>query len=62
MYVTEVKQSSGIMMSGPFVKTGLLNPSARPLPPSGPILMCVVEGMVAPDVPVSAFKFPIRNY
>lgn len=52
MYVTEAKQNSGIM-------DFLLNPSARP--PSGPIVIGVVEGIVAPDVPVSSFPSPILD-
>lgn len=52
MYVTEAKQNSGIM-------DFLLNPSARP--PFGPIVIGVVEGIVAPDVPVSRFPSPILD-
>lgn len=50
MYVTETKYNSGIM-------SYLLNPSAGP--PSGLIIIGVVEGMVALDVHVSRFSYAI---
>lgn len=49
MYVTKTKQNSGIMGF-------LLNPFARP---SGPIVIGVVDGVVATDVPISSFPFAI---
>lgn len=59
MYVTEAKQISGVM-SRPFAKTDLLNPSARPSL-SGPIVMCS-GGDGGSRCPVLAFNFPIRNH
>lgn len=48
------------MMSRPFAKTDLLNPSARPSL-SGPIVMCS-GGDGGSRCPVLAFNFPIRNH